>query len=233
MIERIWKDPVWSKVIAATIIAVVALLTHIFMPDWKQRAEEFFLAQTVLPKWAIFIASIVFLMVVVTSFFLIRKKQKKSNSPENLSSEVWFDEIEEQISDCSMARIYLRSFAHPDQFRIEHREVLLRFMQSLARRLESGADIEIVAYHYPEDMKSGLDWLKSELSNENIASERITLISKQPVSNSSSMYLFDSGVMLYNRRNSKHFSYYIEDLSGTVVHHMLEKGFGAARSEVK
>lgn len=159
-----------------------------------------------------------------------RSKKSKNNKILCISSSQWFNEIERQIKDCKFARIYLRGFAHPDQFRPEHRDSLLSFMQSLAKRLDSGADIEIIAYHYSQSDKSGLDWLKTELKQKPESTNKIKLIPTQPVSNSSSMYLFDSGIVLYNRRISDGNSYHIENLQGSIVHYLLERGFRIEKS---
>lgn len=228
-LSRIWKDPVLSKVISTGILAILGFFIYEFAPTWRQSAKTFFLTETLLPNWALIIVA----LAIALSILLFWRYLRPTKKMQSVTSSEWFTEIERQISDCSLARIYLRGFSHPDQFRAEHRDSLLNFMHSLVERFESGADIEIVAYHYPESKKSGLDWIKSELGEESNAISRITLINKQPVANSASFYLFDSGAMLYNQRVKKQYTYHVENLQGTVIHHLLERGFRAVRSKLK
>lgn len=229
LLKDIWKDPVWSKVISVIIIGIFIYIADLIAPNFGDSVKDFLLHTNTTPNW-VYIA---ILVAVIAWTWLSTIFNRKKTAGEHLTSGDWFDEIVRQIADCKSARIYLRGFSHPDQFRSDHRDALLKFMQLLKIRFETGADIEIVAYHYSKDVKSGLDWLKSELGADFDALSRITLIQNQPVSNSSSLYLFDNGVMLYNERKNTSASYYSQNLSGTVVHHLLEKGYVAVRSTCK
>ena len=152
----IWKDAVWSKVIASAIVLLCGLLVNVFPPDWKANFTTWITSEITVPAWGPMLA---LLILIFFHFFLFRRKS--DGNKENLSSSQWFDEIIRQMKDCNFARIYLRNFSHPDQFRHQHRDSLLLFMKSLADRLRAGADIKIIAYHSSVSEKSGLDWLKS------------------------------------------------------------------------
>lgn len=221
--REIWRDPVWSKVIATAITSLcgmaLAALTSV--------GKKWLMFEFILPLWSIILA-----LIFLISALIYFREQRCKEKPESVSSTHWFSEIDRQIKDCNFARIYLREFAHPDQFKPEHRESLFSFMRSLAERLESGADINIIAYHASPSEKSGVDWLKSEIKKNKKALDRVKLIRVQPVSNYSSMYLFDSGVVLYNRRLKETNFYHIENLNGSIVHFLIKRGFTVSEGEL-
>ncbi|WP_414923417.1 hypothetical protein [Pseudomonas sp. IT-P294] len=225
--RKIWNDPVWSKVISALILLFFGLLATALPPNL---AEYFiYLAQykIVLSAWIIILT---LGTLAATTILIIRTSSRSKLA--DLTSKQWFSEIDQQIKDCNFARIYLRDFAHPDQFKSDHRESLLSFMRSLAERLEAGADIRVIAYHTSLSDKSGLDWLSSEITTNKAALDKIKLIKNQPISNASSMYLFDSGAVLYNRRLKSGHSYHIENLQGSIVHFLIESGFNSSEGEL-
>jgi hypothetical protein len=57
MINKIWKDPVWSKVIAAGILALIASVSAYFLGAWPSikailsQAWSFVLSSTSVPNW--------------------------------------------------------------------------------------------------------------------------------------------------------------------------------------
>lgn len=217
--KRLWIDPVGSKVIAGVILALIAWIGAQFVPKEGKLAQ---LASALIPAPAWLWACLICLLIALVWLAIRNAKRKPGDA---MSSNEWFSEIVRQMADCTAAKIYLRGFAHPDQFRDDHRRDLLKFMQLLRARISNGARIEIVAYHHQTNFKSGLDWLKSELGNDFPGASNIRIIKNQPAANSSSMYLFDSGVMLYNERRSGAYSYHNQNLSGTVVQHFLDLGY--------
>lgn len=226
-IKEVWKDPVWSKVIATVIIGVAGLILIKIYPNWESQLVTLLGHPFTIPLWATLLMAV----VVSAIFWLLQRKQKKIS--ESMSSAQWFAEIEQQIKDCNYARIYLREFAHPDKFRPEHRESLLSFMNSLAQRLEAGADIRVIAYNEKPSEKSGIDWLRAEVQKNKEALNNVKIIDKQPTSNSSSMYLFDNGTIIYNRREKSSHSYHVENQNGSIVHLLIKNGFAATESELK
>lgn len=227
-LKEIWKDPVWSKVIATIIITLMGILVYAFLPNWKE----------VLIKSLAFSLEINILILIVVLGDMIIVFWWSGKSKKNLQLEVssasWFSEIENQIKECNSACIYLREFSHPDQFKVEHRDSLLSFMTSLAERLNSGADIKIIAYHSDPVKKTGLDWLKTEIGDNTQALSKIRIIQCQPKANSTSMYLFDSGVVLYNRRvKDNKYSYHNENMNGSIIHFFIERGFCVSREGIE
>lgn len=236
-IKDVIEHPIWSSVIASGVVLVLGLLAKAIKPNWYSSVLEWFQTQTQVPN--LVVALIILIALLILVWVLNRKPIAAHDIRESdfidsgtITSQKWFSEIESQIKDCKFARIYLRDFDHPDQFRPEHRSALLSFMQSLALRLESGADIEIIAYHFRESEKSGLDWLRSEVTENPDSLKKIKLIKTQPVSNSSSMYLFDSGNVLYNRRVNDQKSYHIDNFQGSIVHHFIERGYRFAKGKM-
>lgn len=225
--RKTWADPVWSKVISTAIIGGVGLLFIALPSDWKEKVITLVSHELTVTAWLI-----VLVLVATIALTLIFARNRTSSALADLTSKQWFSEIDQQIKDCNFARIYLRDFAHPDQFKSEHRESLLSFMKALAERLEAGADIRVIAYHTSLSEKSGLDWLSSEIKYNKDALGKVKLIKNQPRSNASSMYLFDSGAVLYNRRLQSGHSYHIEILQGSIVHYLIECGFNTSQEEL-
>jgi hypothetical protein len=225
--RKTWNDPVWSKVISAAILLIFGFLVTAFIPNWEAKLISLGKYEVRLSLWTIALT----IAATITIWLLFFRKIGTPGLAD-LTSKQWFSEIDQQIKDCNFARIYLRDFAHPDQFKSEHRESLLSFMRSLAERLEAGADIRIIAYHTSSSDKSGLDWLSSELTTNKEALDNIKLIKNQPTSNASSMYLFDSGSVLYNRRFQGGHSYHIESFQGSIVHFLIERGFNTSQGEL-
>ncbi|RFB67528.1 MULTISPECIES: hypothetical protein [unclassified Herbaspirillum] len=217
--REIWKDPVWSKVIAALILGTASVIAITFIPDWETKIPALLRSEINIKIWLL--VAMMLAMIVACCYFKSGRQEKN----ENITSAQWFAEIEEQIRDCNYARIYLREFTHPDKFRSEHRESLFSFMTSLANRLKAGADIKIIAYHDTPSEKSGVDWLKVEVQDDKALLEKIKLIQIQPTSNASSMYLFDNGIVIYNRRSKSNYTYHIDDQKGSIVHLLIENGF--------
>lgn len=228
ILRKIWNDPVWSKVISAAIILAAGFIVTILPTAWQ---EEFMSLIKHELKLSIWVVVLTIIAISISIYFILRKKGIPEL--EGLTSKEWFSEIDKQIKDCNFARIYLRDFAHPDQFKPEHRESLLAFMRSLAERLEAGADIRIIAYRTSLSGKSGFDWLSSEITINRKALEKIKLITVQPTSNASSMYLFDSGIVLYNRRAKNSHTYHIENFQGSIVHFLIGRGFNESQGELQ
>lgn len=226
--RKTWNDPVWSKVISAIIILVSGTFFVIVVPNWEQMLKNLFQYEIKISVWMIILA-----LIASAAIKYLFSRRSGSLALDNLTSKQWFSEIDEQIKDCNFARIYLRNFDHPDQFKPEHRDSLQSFMKSLAERLESGADIKVIAYHTSLSEKSGLDWLCSELKTNKDALSNIKLIKNQPTSNTSSMYLFDSGAVLFNRRLKSGHSYHVENLQGSIVHYLIERGFNASQDKLQ
>lgn len=226
ILKDAWRDPVWSKVIATLIIGFFGFILLKLYPNWESQLAVLAGHSLTIPLWIIFLASV----AVFLSIGLVDRNRQVIS--EGMSSEQWFSEIEQQIKDCSYARIYLREFSHPDKFRPEHREPLLSFMNSLAQRLEAGADIRVIAYHEKPSEKSGMDWLRAEVQKDKMVLEKVKLINTQPTSNSSSMYLFDNGTVIYNRREKSSYSYHVENQNGSIVHLLIKNGFAVTEREL-
>lgn len=158
---------------------------------------------------------------------IFNKSSDVIGSKSDITSRQWFDSIIEKLSDCGYARLYLRSFDHPDEFREEHKERLMKIISLIAERIKSGADLKIISYAPSTSKKTGFEWISSRLGPSFNTTDYIKVIHTQPVSNSTSMYLFDDKSVLYNKRNSGKTTYHIEDYSNSIIHELISSGFNA------
>jgi len=147
----------------------------------------------------------------------------------NITSDDWFNLIAEKLSDCSYARLYLRSFDHPDEFREEHRKNLMKIISLIADKIRSGADIKIVSYAPSSKNKTGYNWVQSELGTNFSVDDYITVIQNQPVSNSTSMYLFDDKSVAYNKKINGKNTYHIENYSNSIIHTLIANGLDSLK----
>ncbi|HDR8859215.1 TPA: hypothetical protein QDA74_003713 [Burkholderia territorii] len=226
-LNKIWTDPVWSKVISNIISwggpATAGLI--LAYAHFSTGALAAWLNKNSIPNFLV----IVILIFAPIIWFIFRIKSKAPPSldapsaPSALSSNEWFDAIADRLSDCRSARIYLRSFEHPDNFREEHRIALMKIINNIKIKLQNNSDIKIISFH-PTNDKSGLDWLKAELPDETCIAA-IKIRKDQPVSNASSMYLFDDKTIAYNKRNDRSTSYHVENYANSIVHEMISRGF--------
>lgn len=147
-----------------------------------------------------------------------------------MESDQWFSLIEEKLQECSYARIYLRSFDHPDDFGSKHRDSLLRMLQAIKDRLAGRADIKIISFN-PGQKKTGLDWLSAELQDPTLIERSVQLRTTQPMGNSSSMYLFDDRIVVFNKRVNGKVSYHSENHGNSILFELLRVGFETQWSE--
>lgn len=234
MLDKIWKDPVWSKVIAQIITwggglisAAIIAYAHI-----SSSSTAAWLNAYSLPNFA---TILILIFATLTYTILAHRKSKNTQTtaptsattaetaPTTLSSNEWFDAISDKLSDCTFARIYLRSFEHPDNFREEHRAALMKILEGIKVKLKNKADIKIISFN-PTNEKSAVDWLKAELSGQ-MCTTAVKIFTDQPVANGSSMYLFDDKTIVFNRKNGKTTSYHVENYSNSIVHEMILRGF--------
>jgi hypothetical protein len=100
MILKIWKDPVWSKVIATGIITVIASLYLYWQYGWliikneAQNAYNFILSSTATPNWLLAIMAIpallfIFAFAILLKNILTNSKPLK-NSYKNYVSDDFF-----------------------------------------------------------------------------------------------------------------------------------------------
>jgi hypothetical protein len=70
--EKIWKDPVWSKVIATFIIALSTIITNFLLAIGQNvKIQDFFSI-----KVHLWIADIFILVVIIFCYYLLHKRQK-------------------------------------------------------------------------------------------------------------------------------------------------------------
>lgn len=149
-----------------------------------------------------------------------------SNSPvwlETLGSDTWFQRIVEQLRYCGYARIYLHSFDHPDDFRTEHRDQLMRIMNELKNRIEAGCDIKVISYT-PSNKKTGVDWLRDATSNKERVNECFKIRQTQRASNASSLYLFDDRSLIFSVKSDNGRTYHVQKNQKSILHEALKLG---------
>lgn len=177
-------------------------------------------------------------VISLVALILILWVYRRSDSGlymDELRSDEWFRHIVELLDDASNAKIYLRDFRHPDEFKDAHRSDLLKIMKIFAKKIaEHGDNLQIIAYRECETKnKNPVEWLKHELVNaygiskaNKLIKKCVTLINSQPTSNSSTVYLIDNSILLYNRLSDDHkIRYYRVDVSRSIIPYLFNLGF--------
>lgn len=226
MLKKIWGDPVWSKVIATVICATPPAIYYHLNPTLLQVAINILLIPSI-PNLFV----LLFTLCVIGVILYYKNSLSPAPTSESIGSDRWFYEIASRLSDCGYARLYLRRFDHPDNFRSEHRDALMKIMAAIKEKLESEADIKIISFN-PTSEKSGVDWLRSELKGEEWRSA-ITICKKQPVANTSSVYLFDDKYLVFNKKTNEKVTYHAENLSSSIVHEMLRLGYDDMQGKIQ
>lgn len=86
MLKKLWDDPVWSKVIAGTILSVGALIVSYFLDWWPRigrfanNVYDFAFLSTTLSNWVIGILGILAAPTVIVVVILIWKKLFSASS---------------------------------------------------------------------------------------------------------------------------------------------------------
>ncbi|MCT4497657.1 hypothetical protein N0U25_07620 [Pseudomonas sivasensis] len=236
-VDKYWADPVWSKVIASIIFAILAAI-FVAILGWSQDGTllNILLGKSI-PNWAVALS----LVVTFTGslFFWGGKKQLplpvlsnpvvNSETNLSLSSQEWFKKIEEKMADAGSVRIYLREFIHPRGFKGEHAGALHDIIEAIRDKLDNNADIRLISY-LPKEDGSGIEWLKEQIRDISSLS-KVKVIKAQPVANASSMYLFDDRTLIFNRKNSSGFTYHIEDYSSSILHELIRVGYDKVHEE--
>lgn len=217
MLIRFWNDSVWSKVIASCIVALGAWAIA------KSDQAGTYMKAVTTPNWVVWL--IVFAAIIVVSVLIyIARSRKPEASSENITSEEWFSVIDEKLQNCGYARIYLRNFNHPDDFRGEHRESLLKIIKTIKQKIKSNEEIQILSYK-PIGARAGDDWLESELGGREKISGHVKIRNTQPMTNSSSMYLFDDRFVVFNKVNGGVTTYHIEQHANSILFELIKRGF--------
>jgi hypothetical protein len=175
------------------------------------------------------IALFAFVAFLVVFFFYKPKKEAQE-----LDSNEWFDLILTHLDNASGAQIYLRTFMHPDYFQSKHRDALLKIMEAIVKQIrEHSGTFRIVAYAgTTPNAKSALEWVRTELirnSDPHLADDLIAkcikVIDAQPHPNSSTVYLIDHQLLIYNYiHDGSDPSYHCLDLPRSVIPRLLEAG---------
>lgn len=174
--------------------------------------------------WAGVVASVLFLIVF---YFVYRDNQH------SLSSTKWFDAIAADLDDATEASIYLRQFVHPDYFDGDHRQALMNIMKLLARGMAEHPDsFRIIAYRSERlGQKDPRNWLRDEIAQirdvdfaQRVVERCIRIVDRQPSGNSSTIYLIDGHVLIYNRRLENRIVYSKLDLSRSILPQFIKAG---------
>jgi hypothetical protein len=97
VLKKIWKDPVWSVVIATGIIAAFAAVSNYFLGWWTgviaqlKKSWHFMQYTTPLPNWLIGI--LIFGAIAAISILLIKFKAtpSKAITPKSYKDDIFFD----------------------------------------------------------------------------------------------------------------------------------------------
>lgn len=219
--SRFWRDPVISGVLSSGISGVI---WPFFLGNdqgsgaFKSWAAS--LEQQDIQNWIFVLTASAAIGLAVYSL----QKWRESRDRESLSSKAWFSLVNQKLTECTSARIYLRKFDHPDNFRQEHKAVLMEMMEAIKARIAVGADVKIISYNDNGD-KTGFEWLASELNGDSCVEDFVKIVPTQITTNSSSMYIFDDKNIVFNKRVGGSIQYYCESHSGSILFEFVKSGF--------
>lgn len=98
-LKQLWHDPVWSKVIAGSILAAIGVVVTYFLDWWSaighflKATIDFFLASSSIPNWILSILILVFLAVVAvvaTSIWERFNPKAKAATWDNYTCDTFF-----------------------------------------------------------------------------------------------------------------------------------------------
>jgi pimeloyl-ACP methyl ester carboxylesterase len=145
------------------------------------------------------------------------------STPQQVDSIAWLDQMAEKLEHCSYARMHLQSFDHPDDFVPEHRAQLERIINIIQSKIDNHRDIKILA-HRTDKQRSGVDWLRSRLSDSINIEEFIIIKKSRSTPSTASMCVFADGSAIYNARHNDSTSYYVQQFQGSIVHETMRIG---------
>lgn len=220
-ISSLWRDPVVSGVLSTGISSFIwPFVLGTDQEDEMLQEWGRFWGEQSIQNWMFVAAVSISIGLAVYAF----QKWRESRHRTCLSSKAWFFLVNEKLNDCTSARIYLRKFDHPDNFREDHKSVLMDMMKTIKARVAAGADIKIISYNDNGD-KTGLEWLISELNGRAEVDKFVKIVTTQIAANSSSMYLFDDKSIVFNRRIGNSTQYYCESHTGSIIFEFARNGF--------
>lgn len=219
-LKNAWHDPVWSGVIAGGIVAIAQpILWAMGGYAFTDRSPWGFLFSFDLPNLVFGILVVLIVGLGVSAY----RKWRETKDRVPISSEQWFKIINDKLKECGFARAYLRRFDHPNDFTDSHKKVLNEMMQTLKQRLDAGADIQLISFN-SENGKTGADWLKDELSSSDV-NDYIKVVQKQPIGNSSTIYLFDDRLLVYSKKTDSGMLYFYERQGESIMFEFVRRGF--------
>lgn len=176
-------------------------------------------------------------LIALALILWVYRKTDTGENKDELQSDEWFKLIVELLDDSSSAKIYLREFKHPDEFKETHRSDLLKIMKVFAKKIvEHNDHFRIVAYRRSDSKdKNPIEWLKHEIATSyginkvgKLVNKCVTVINSQPAENASTLYLIDNAFLFYNRLSDDHqMKYYKVDISRSIIPYFFDLGFAS------
>jgi hypothetical protein len=86
ILKKLWKDPVWSKVISVGVLSIIISLGAYLTGAWPSIKNflldtwNFIISSSSIPNWLIGILSLLSVLVITGFFFAIKEKSKNDNS---------------------------------------------------------------------------------------------------------------------------------------------------------
>lgn len=176
--------------------------------------------------WIGVLATLVVFLVLI--FFY-----RPTGQEAEVSSQKWFTTLISQLEDASSISVYLRSFVHPDQFASKHKDALTRLNYIFVRAILQHQDqFTLVAYRdIARSQPDGTAWLEQELRSRISSDEASALlarcvrtIDRQPIGNSSTVYVIDNQTLIYNHVSNGKARYYVRFLPQSIVPHFVAQG---------
>lgn len=174
--------------------------------------------------------------LTMMGFLVIVAMRRPISSEMPLTASEWLREITVLLETSKEAKIYLRSFKHPEDFKDEHRKALLGLMKIFALKITRGPEhFRIVAYSdgINPNARDPKKWLIDEIvatggkevEASNLVNKCVTILSTEPSANTSTFYLIDNQHLAYNHREGSQYCYRIINFSRSVIPGFMAAGF--------
>ena len=179
------------------------------------------------PWWVTILCFILIIILIIFIIYIQNLSEKII-----LTSNEWFERIISNLENTTRAHIYIRNFVHPEDFKGKHKDALIQIMKLFAKLIDKYPEtFRIIAHKDKSQRKCPINWLIEEMRSNDAEEigkkikQTITILNKEPVSNSSTIYLINH-VLLYNHidENGKNRYFYIK-LYGNIIGYLIAQGF--------
>lgn len=152
-------------------------------------------------------------------------------------ADIWFQSLLYRLNHAKDVKVYLRHFGHPDDAFESRKAEIIKIMRQFARLIyESSETVRIVGYlSAAEQTKNPKTWLINEIASytsvtyakaQMLVNQCVTVLDRQPINNTNSVYVFDNSQLLYSyRRKDETWEFYEIELHDSIIPYFITMGF--------